>query len=217
MSALVRESERGAAPCNVLRSCPSTKRKQLDVILHSCGPALILEPRVYHMSALWCQCHSWWARVSGSGSGQGEFTNNWCGVLIRPRHFSGPPLPAQHFGLFSTLQAPSANHQRASWWAFSDGFLCGVPTWCPDSSLEWNVRKNATGCAGRADARSFFHVWAEKEPLTYFKLGKKGEKIESPFLRRQAVKPLKGRHKLLALSPLWRDVFQLWECDSAPC
>lgn len=126
-------------------------------------------------------------------------------------------------GLFFQL----CRHRRqitkvASWWgASSDGFLCGAPTWCPDSSLEWNVRKNATGCAGRADARSFFHVWAEKNPLTYFHLGEKGEKIDFLFLRRRqrqrqrAVKPLKGRHKLLALSPLWRDVFQLWECDSA--
>lgn len=75
--------------------------------------ALILELRIYHISPLWCQCLSWWAHVSGSGSSQGEFTNNWCGGLIKPRHFSGHQW--SWLSTFSPLCASCVNYERPLW------------------------------------------------------------------------------------------------------
>lgn len=84
--------------------------KLLKVVLSSCEKAPTREPRIYHISSLRCQWLSWWARVSGSGSGRAEFTNNWCGSLIKPRHFSG-----RQGSCLSTFSPPCAswmNYER---------------------------------------------------------------------------------------------------------
>lgn len=125
------------------------------------------------MSALWCHCHSWWAHVSGSSSGQGEFTNNCCGVLIRRRHFSPQP-PAQHFFFCFFSPTNFCRHRQPMTkglrWASSDCLQCGAPI----CKLQWNVSDVPQDERDvQTQAPSFMFGLRKKKTLSHFHLGRK--------------------------------------------
>lgn len=140
--------------------------------------ALILEPRIYHISPLWCQCLSWWAHVSGSGSSQGEFTNNWCGGLIKPRHLS-----ACQCSWFSTFSPPCAswlNYERPLWaHACATNMLFTEPSWGSQCNIHkddvkslkllplWTLNLHRHE-QGDMQMQAPFSVIAVKSLLTYF-------------------------------------------------